>query len=112
MATIRRSDGRDQAGLRMQVGQLDADRRRLEQPASIVELDHRDTAERVAADVVSGLAVLTRHDSQLVGHADLLEHPQHTGGAAAGYVIHAHHPEAAKARPAMISPTRSWRGMR
>jgi hypothetical protein len=54
---------------------------------SIVEFDYGDTAERVAADVFSGLAVLTRHDSQLVGRADLLEHPQHTGGAAAGHVI-------------------------
>jgi hypothetical protein len=47
-ATVARSDGRDQADLRMNVGQLDADRRRLEQQASIVELDNGDTTERVA----------------------------------------------------------------
>jgi hypothetical protein len=96
----------------MQVGQLYADRRRLEQQASIVELDHRDATKRMAADVLSALAVLTRHHSQLIWRADLLEHPQHTSGATARYVIKVRHPAAAKARPVAINPTRSRCGMR
>jgi hypothetical protein len=39
--------------------------------AAVVELDHWDAPERVADDVLSGLALLTRPQRHLIGHTDL-----------------------------------------
>jgi len=64
------------------VGELQADRGRLEDVLAVVKLEHRHAAQRVPLAMGVRLAVLAGDDSDVVGHADLLrEHPQDARGA-------------------------------
>jgi hypothetical protein len=59
---------------------MQADRDGLEHIA-LVELSHRHPPERLARPVLLSAALLPIHDRQLVGLADLLEHPQDPPGS-------------------------------
>src|SRR5690348_17101622 len=64
----------DEARLGLQIGEVQADRSRLEQGPLIV-LEDGDPCERMASAVLVALALLPAHDRQLVGLTELLEHP-------------------------------------
>src|SRR5207302_7419958 len=68
------------AGVRIQVREVQADRRRLEHVA-IVELHDGHASERLALPVRLPAPLLPGHDGQLVRLADLLKHPQNPPGA-------------------------------
>ena len=67
-----RSGRRDQLRLRVQVGDVEQDRERLEDETLVV-LDHRYAAERMPRRVRLPAPLVARHQRQVVGRTDLLE---------------------------------------
>jgi hypothetical protein len=67
--------------VRVKVGQVQADGGRLENE-SVVMLEHRHTAERVAREMLRATALLGGHRRELVWLAELLERPCHAQRAA------------------------------
>ena len=70
-----RADRRQEARLGVQVAEVQAQRRGLEQKPLVV-LQHRNAAERMTLAVLLATPLLTAHHGQLVGLAHLLERPQ------------------------------------
>ena len=60
--------------LGVQVGEMQADRRRLEDEAMLV-LQYGDPPQGMAGKVLVALALLPGHDRDLVRLSELLEHP-------------------------------------
>ena len=73
----------------MKVGELQADRTRLEQEALAV-VDDRHPAKRMALPVLVPAPVVALHQRQVVRLADLLERPEDTRRAAVRQVVEAH----------------------
>src|SRR5207244_987262 len=76
-----RSERVDQARIRVQVGEMQADRGRLEYEPLVV-LQHGHAAKWMAPAVLLAASLLPVHHRELVGLAELLEHPDNSDGPA------------------------------
>jgi hypothetical protein len=65
---------RHESRLRVQIAEVQAQRRRLEQEPLIV-LEHWNAAEWMSTVVLLSAAFVARHDRQLIRLTDLLERP-------------------------------------
>ena len=86
-----RAERGHQPGLGVQVGEVHADRGRLEHVALVV-LDDRDASERMAREVFLAAALLVAHHLELIPLPELLERPhdaQRTPGVFAVKDAHA-----------------------
>jgi hypothetical protein len=73
---LMRGGRQQQPGLRVELGDVEDERGRLEHRALLV-LEHRHPAERMARAVLRAARLLAAHGHELVVGADLLERPDH-----------------------------------
>ena len=95
-----RAGGGDQAGLGVPVGEMQAERGRLEHRPVVLDVGGR-AAERVHLAVVLGGLLRALDDDHVDRRAGLLGEPENAGGAGAGLVIEAH--------PATVSVAARWK---
>jgi hypothetical protein len=74
-SSLGRADGTDQSGVRVQIGQLKADRRGLEHRRAVAELERWDAPQRMPPQVLVRPALRSPDLGQVIRRADLLQQP-------------------------------------